>query len=839
MKTAVFDADPEAPVETRRQDLRLVPPAVALWSSGLFGLLCGWWVAVLCGAVAALAAVVLFVRSRGNPRSLAAAAALFLCGLLAVWPGASRLEQAENDPLRAHAARGEQAVLRAVVTERPRAVRSAGYADQAAGARSVVIAADIERIDVAGHAVGSTGRIVLIAPFERWSKLLPGQPVTTSGKLAPPRGAELTVAVVYVRGPPGEVAEAPWWQRAAASMREGLRQASAVLPDEAAGLLPGLAVGDTSTLSPRVEHEFTEAGMTHLTAVSGTNLAVLGGAVLLLLRLLRLGPKVCATVAGLTLAGFVVLVGPEPSVLRAGVMGGVGLLALALGRAGSALPALAVAVCLLVLYDPAMAVSFGFALSVLATAGLVMLAPRWADAMTRRGVPSGYAEGLAIPLAAFVVTAPVIAGMAGQLSLISVLANVLAAPVVAPATVLSIFATVVATFWPGAAEVLVRLAGPEVEWLIAVARHASRVPGAVVPWPSGWWGGILAALLAVLLLLAMRHRKMRVTLAALLVLALLVFVPTQLVSKAWPPSGWAAVVCDVGQGDAAVLATAEPGRAVVIDAGPEPGPVDECLDRLGVDRVPLVVISHLHADHIGGLTSVFDGRAVGAVAVGPGRAPEWAWRQIFEETERRGVPLLELTVGQRLDWPGLGLDVLGPSYVSARELDKQDGTAINNGSIVVRAETRAGRILLTGDVELAAQADLLAGKADLRAEILKVPHHGSRFSLPAFVNAIAPRVAMVSVGAGNTYGHPNKTTLDVLTGAGALVTRTDSDGDTAILFDEHGLSVARRGRPRGPPRPRNANALREPCGRLRPREARSPSGRSCPRRRRASSGRHR
>ncbi|HEV7979498.1 ComEC/Rec2 family competence protein [Amycolatopsis sp.] len=800
MKTAVFDADPETPLLTRRQDLRLVPAAVTLWFSALFGLLCGWWAAVVCGAVAVFVATVLLVRSRGTPRWFAAAAALFVCGLLAVWPGASRLEQAEHDPLRAHAARGEQAALRAVVVERPRAIRSAGYADQAAGARNVVIAADLEQVEVSGHAVVSTGRIVLIAPFERWSKLLPGQLVTTSGKLAPPRGAEMTVAVVYVRGPPAEVSEAPWWQRASASMREGLRQASAVLSDEAAGLLPGLAVGDTSTLSPRVEHEFTEAGMTHLTAVSGTNLAVLGGAVLLLLRLLRLGPHVCATVAGLTLVGFVVLVGPEPSVLRAGVMGGVGLLALALGRAGSALPALAVAVCVLVLYDPAMAVSFGFALSVLATAGLVLLAPRWADAMVRRRVPSGFAEGLAIPLAAFVVTAPVIAGMAGQLSLISVLANILAAPVVAPATVLSIFATVVATFWPGAAELLIRLAGPEVEWLIAVARHASRVPGAVVPWPSGWWGGILAALLAVVLVVAMRYRKLRVTLAALLVLALLVFVPTQLVSKAWPPSDWAAVVCDVGQGDAMVLATDEPGRAVVVDTGPEPGPVDECLDRLGVDRIPLLVISHLHADHIGGLASVFEGRAVGAVAVGPGRAPEWAWRQVAEETGRQGVPLLELTVGQRLDWPGLGLDVVGPRYVTAREATEQDGTTINNGSIVVRAETRAGRMLLTGDVELAAQADLLAEGADLRAEILKVPHHGSRFSLPAFVNAVTPRVAMVSVGAGNTYGHPNKTTLDVLTGAGALVTRTDSDGDTAVLSDEHGLSVARRGRPRGPPR---------------------------------------
>jgi competence protein ComEC len=801
MRATSSGVDFEAPVDTRRQDFRLVAGAVTVWAAALLGLLCGWWAAVACAVMTGLAAVTVLVRSRGTPRLFSAGAALLVCALLAAGPVAIRLAYAEKDPLRGHAARGEQAALRAVVSERPRPVRSAGYADKAAGARSVVIAADLERIDAAGHVVESTGRILLIAPFDRWSQLLPGQMVTATGTLAPSRGAEMTAAVVYVRGPPSGISEAPWWQRAAASMRAGLRQAAAGLSDEeAAGLLPGLAVGDTSALSPRVEREFSDAGMSHLTAVSGSNLAVVGGVVLLLLRLLRLGPRIRATFAGLTLVGFVILVGPDPSVLRAGVMGGVGLLALALGRAGSALPALAVAVCGLVLYDPAMATDFGFALSVLATAGLVLLAPRWADAMTRRGVPAGYAEGLAIPLAAFVVTAPVIAGMAGQLSVVSVLANVLAAPVVAPATVLSVLATVIATFWPWAAGLLVQVAGPEAGWLITVARRAAHLPGAVLPWPGGWWGGLLAAVIFGLLVVAVRRRKLRVTLAALLVVAVLVFVPVQVASPAWPPDNWAAVACDVGQGDALVLATAEPGRAVVVDTGPEPGPVDECLDRLGVDRIPLLIISHLHADHIGGLDSVFEGRAVGAIAVGPGRAPGWAWRQVSEEAEREGVPLLELTMGQRLGWPGLGLEVLGPRYVTTRDIGGQDGTTINNSSVVFRAETRAGRMLMTGDVELAAQADLLADGMDLRAEILKVPHHGSRFSLPGFIRAVSPRIAMVSVGAGNTYGHPSKTTIDTLTGSGALVTRTDTDGDTAVLADDQGLSVARRGQARGPPR---------------------------------------
>ncbi len=785
----------------RGQDLRLVPAALTAWLGTLFGLLGGWWIAVLCGSAAVVFAIALLVRARRKaPRWVAGLGALAVLGVLTAGPVALRIRAAEHDDLRAAAARGSDATMRVVVTERPRPVRGAGYADRRAGTRLVVIAAAVEAVVADGRAVDSTGRVLLLGPGEGWTSLLPGQEVTASGRLAPAEGSELTVAVLSVRGPPVGLGPVPWWQRAAESLRAGLRESCAVLPEEAAGLVPGLVVGDTSTLSPRVEREFTDSGMSHLMAVSGGNVAIVCGSILLLLRLLRVGPRTSAFAAAAGLAGFVVLAGPAPSVLRAGVMGAVGLLALALGRRGSALPALAFAVSGLVVADPAMATDFGFALSVLATAGLVLLAPRWAGWLVDRGVPSGYAEGLAVPLAAFVMTAPVIAGMAGTVSLVSVVTNVLAAPVVAPATVFGVLATVTGPWWPAAGRFLVRLTGPEADWLITVARHGARAPGAVVEWPGGWWGGLLAAGLLAVFLVVIRMRHARILLAIALAGGLLVFVPVRVLEPAWPPASWTAVACDVGQGDAVVLATADQGRAVLIDTGPEPGPVDDCLTRLGVDRVPLIVLSHLHADHIGGLESVFEGRSVGAVAVGPGRAPAWAWQQVADETARRGIPLLDLGIGQRLDWPGLSLDVLGPRYVTRRSALEQDGTVINNGSVVLRAGTPAGRILLTGDVELAAQADLLADGTDLRAEVLKTPHHGSRFTLPDFLNAVTPRVALVSVGAGNTYGHPSKSTLDNLTAVGAAVARTDTDGDTAVVAGSRGLALVRRGEPRGPPR---------------------------------------
>ncbi|MEO6880946.1 MAG: ComEC/Rec2 family competence protein [Mycobacteriaceae bacterium] len=765
-------------------DVRLLAPALGAWTAVALGVLTGAD-SVFVLSLSAVAAAVLVCVRHGRERWATAVLATLLT--IAGFAAATALHarSTANNPLRHTSG---SLTLELVLTDDPRTLSSA-----LPGAPAQVLVRDDL---VADGARRLTGAVVVLAPARGWTGLLPGQHVRTRGKAAPPSRRDLTVASIRVRDPPTLVGRPAAAQRAAGSLRTGLRDAAlSTLGPETGALLPGLVVGDTSALSQRVLDDAKTAGLTHLTAVSGMNITLVMGAVLLLVRAAGAGPRTSAALAAMALAGFVVLARPSPSVLRAAVMGTVALLALVTGRRRQALPALCGAVLVL---RPALAVDVGFALSVLATGALVLLAPRWVAALRRRGVPAGVAELLAVPAAAHLVTAPVIAGLSGKLSLVAVLANLLVAPVVGPATVLGVAATVALPVWAPLGRLLVRLAGPEVWWLVQVGRRCAELPGAAIEVPGGAAGALGLAAVVVAVLVAARNPAVRGLVLAVVLGVSVVWVPTRTVTPGWPATGWAVVACDVGQGDAVVLSLG-PHRAVVVDTGPEPAAVAGCLDRLHVTEVALVVLTHLHADHVGGLEGVLQGRSVGAVAVGPLRLPGAALSRVRARSAAHGVPLVDLAAGASLVWPGLRLDVLGPVRPVTATLGSDPGTVLNDASLVLSARTTVGRVLLTGDAELAEQGDLLAARVDLRADVLKVPHHGSRFSAPAFLDSVGARVALVSVGQGNAYGHPNAGVLEHLAARGTTVGRTDTDGDVAVAPGPGGPVVVRRGDPRPPP----------------------------------------
>jgi competence protein ComEC len=440
-----------------------------------------------------------------------------------------------------------------------------------------------------------------------------------------------------------------------------------------------------------------------------------------------------------------------------------------------------------VIASPTLAREPGFALSVTATAALLVVVPPLADRLRRRGVPAGVAEAIAIPVAAQAATTPVVVAIGGQVGLVAIPANLVAMPAVPPATVLGVLAALAAPVSAELAGVFAFLAGVPTRWLIEVGRSAARMPGAVVGWPGGLLGGAVLAAAIVVLALLVRVAGRRLALAAAAG-ALLAFVPTQVLRPGWPPPGWIAVACDVGQGDALVI-RAGAGAAVVVDSGPDPVAVDGCLRRLRIARVPLVVLSHLHADHIGGLAGVLRGRAVGAIQVGILREPVSAWRQVEQAARARGLPVLPARVGELRRVEGVAIEVVAPSV--AFRGTRSDP---NNSSVIVRVRARGHSLLLGGDAEVEAQQAIERAGTDLRADVLKVPHHGSAYQDPSFLTAVNASVAVVSVGMGNDYGHPSPGVLAHLARTGARTFRTDRDGDIAVCDDGGRLTVATRGR---------------------------------------------
>jgi competence protein ComEC len=745
-----------------RTDLRMLLLGAAAWAGALGGRWLGWW------ALVPVLGVVLARRWR-------TAGAVALVSAAAAVVAVIHAQQVAADPVARLAADGATVHLSGVVTSDPR--RTAGrYGDL------VITRLDVRAVTGRG-ATFATRAPVLVLGDTDWSGVPLGSAVEATGRLSPADDDDLA-AVLGARGPPTVTDDPdPWWD-AAAAVRASIREAVAGRPAAQRALVPALVDGDDADVDEALAADFRTTGLTHLLAVSGTNLTLVVGFLLLVARWCRVRGRWLYVVGAAGIAGFVLLARTEPSVLRAAVMGSVALFAMGTDGRRRGARTLGVAVVALLLVRPGLAVSPGFALSVLATAGILLLAPSWRDALAR-WLPRWVAEAIAVPTAAQLACTPVVAALSGQVSLVAVVANLAAAPAVGPATVLGLAGGLAGLAWEPLGRLLGTGAGVCVSWIVLVATRGAALPTAAVGWGTGALAlALLTGLVVAVVLVGpvlLRRPSTGIGCCVVLVATVLVRLPT----PGWPPDGWVLVVCDVGQGDALVL-NAGPHAAVVVDTGPDPRLVDACLDRLEVASVPLLVLTHFHADHVGGVAGVFDGRAVGVVETTRLQDPAEGVAAVAALADAAPAPygtvqrIGDVTV-QAL-WPPPDSPTVGPG----------DGSTANEASVVLLAEVRGVRLLLTGDIEPEGQAVLARTYPGLAVDVLKVPHHGSRYQDEDWLLSLGARIAVTSVGADNDYGHPAPEALEPLAAAGTQVLRTDRDGEVAVVEDGDGLSVATR-----------------------------------------------
>jgi competence protein ComEC len=555
-----------------------------------------------------------------------------------------------------------------------------------------------------------------------------------------------------------------------------------LFPQPEAGLLLGLALGDASHLEPGLERDFQATGLGHLLVVSGENVAMVLAPVMALGALLRLTRWPRFVLALGTVACFVLLTGAEPSVMRAGVMATLGLFGVLMGKPRSTAALLSGAILVLLVLDPWLVWSIGFQLSVAATAGMVALGTALAERVARV-LPRPVALALGASMAAQLGVTPILLFHFHEVPLITVPANLAAFPAVSPALLLGLLAALLGLVWYPAGRVVAGLAMLPLHWLEGVANRLAKAP--VSHLTSGGGPGTLVVGAAVFVGAAWwvrsRWRPPRgLVVAAIAMFPLLVW-STALGSG--PPGGLTVRFFDVGQGDAALVSTPA-GAHILVDGGPDDELVATDLAAQGVKRLDMVIATHPHADHIIGLPVVLARFPVGVV-LEPG-CPDTSSIQADLDTaiEEERVPVRYPRIGDTFTVGDVRLDVLSPDRCWV-----DTNSDPNNDSLVILLTYRQDSVLLGGEPEEPAQQQLLDEAAPLHAELLKVPHHGAATSLPEFFQAVAPKIAVISVGP-NTYGHPVPSTIAAIQATGAQVWRTDQHGDIVVLFGPRGPTVS-------------------------------------------------
>jgi competence protein ComEC len=558
-----------------------------------------------------------------------------------------------------------------------------------------------------------------------------------------------------------------------AGMAPGLR-------GERRAVIAGIVLGEDEGLSEDLRADFRASGLYHLLAVSGQNVALIAGGAILLAYILGLSRFVGQLAALAAIGGYVLAVGWQPSVVRAGVAGALASLAWLASRPSDRWYFLLLGAALLLAWSPYSLLDAGFQLSFAAVAAIFVVVPRLQQTFDGYPVPRSLAEVVAVSGACGIATAPILLTQFGVVPLYSIPANALAAPVVAPLLGIALVTAIVAPVAPPAAAALAWLNGWLAAYLAMCARVVGGLPYAAV---SARVAVVIAAVVLGAAYLATRRSRPRQGAFAIAATAI------ALLAGGWrlhegaspppPPRGLRITFLDVGQGDGALIQV--PGGAVLVDEGPPEADMASQLRRLGVKRLSLVVLTHPQRDHVGGAEQVLKKLSVGAVldpAI-PSESPEE--RAARAAAREHGVKIVVARAGEGFRIGGLRIRVLWPDGPGS------PGDDPNNHAIVLVASYGQTDALFTADAE----SDVSGHLQLPPVEILKVAHHGSADTgLGDELKELRPRIAVISVGAGNDYGHPTPSTLATLGAVpGLAVYRTDLNGRVVVESDGRSISV--------------------------------------------------
>ena len=455
--------------------------------------------------------------------------------------------------------------------------------------------------------------------------------------------------------------------------------------------------------------------------------------------------------------------------------------ALELGRKVWLPRALVLGSVILLVLDPWLFLDYGFWLSVMATYGLVTLTPAISEQL-EKFLPKPLALLVAATTAAQLWCIPILANLQGGFTTYSVLANLLVEPLVAVITVLGLLAGTFGALFPALFEPTLVLASWFASWIVFVAKSFSSLPANLLPLPSGVGGSFV--LIAVVGLFSFGVVKHRNFLAALLCVCLISGWVVGGASKAvgslsWPPSNWVVSSCDVGQGDATVIRSGS--KVALVDTGKDPELIDACLDRLQVQRINLLVLTHFDADHVAGLAGALRGRSVDTSLI-----------SAFPDDRPLASIDRELLKSVSADMVNAGFGLSGNlgdfRWQVVSSLGDRAATS-NEGSLGVLFESSTLAIYTLADLNEEAQCRMRIQRPSVPV-IVKVSHHGSADQCPSLYEAVSPELSLISVGEGNSYGHPTKRTLDLLQRVGSSIFRTDESGSISVTQNATTLNLS-------------------------------------------------